>query len=659
LFETVPDTVPIFFGLSKRLILMGSFVVFLSQSILLYAQKEQSLCEVTVRGIKPERFMVGLKVQEIDSATLALFRFSTATDFLQFQAPVSFKTYGAGQASSIAFRGTSASHTAVLWNGVNINFPSLGQTDFSTLPMTGFDQMSIQYGSAASCVGTDAVGGSIILRSSPNLKTNGGQFLLANRIESNQNYSSQVGYRFNQKIAQNWVLSSKTLLYGNRNNYHFKQVEVKTRKGEVYGFEPVQNSQSGLIQDLFLTKNNGNQLALNLWITANDVLIQPKKASFQEILNTDAFRLIGAYLAGKTLFRAGFIRDVTDYGKGEDPILSNSKIDRFIGRIEHDFSWIKSCDKGTNLKIGAEIVHFKALVDGYGKTEKNENRMDFYALLRHQFNAKLSSSLNLRQAFVTGYNPPFTPSIGIDYQALKQKNTIISFPANIALSYRVPTLNERYWLQLGNPDIKPEKGFNKEAGLVWKQRFEQNLQSTLSVNVFHNLIDNWAYWNPERNYRVENLQQVLSKGFEIDLRINKKGNKMALESNLGYGLTDASQQKEFGAYTQDVVGKQLIYVPKHTVSSSSRLIFKQTSFSFQQQFQSRRFVTFDHSGRSFEPFYLANALVNQQFNFNQNTFDVALQINNLTNSIYPNLKKNAMPLRTIALNVVWGFARKN
>lgn len=124
----------------------------------LYAQKEQSLCEVTVRGVRPERFMVGQKVQEIDSVQLTRFRYSTLADFLQFQSPVAFKSYGAGQATSIAFRGTSANHTAVLWNGLNINSPSLGQSDFSTIPVAGFDQMSVQYGSAASCVGTDAVG---------------------------------------------------------------------------------------------------------------------------------------------------------------------------------------------------------------------------------------------------------------------------------------------------------------------------------------------------------------------------------------------------------------------------------------------------------------------------------------------------------------------
>ena len=35
--------------------------------------------------------------------------------------------------STVAFRGTSPSHTQVTWNGMRINNPMLGMTDFSTI----------------------------------------------------------------------------------------------------------------------------------------------------------------------------------------------------------------------------------------------------------------------------------------------------------------------------------------------------------------------------------------------------------------------------------------------------------------------------------------------------------------------------------------------
>ena len=100
-----------------------------------------SLSVVTVRATLPERFLAGQKIQRINSTTLLQFRFGLLTDLLQFNTPLAFKSYGPGQLATVSFRGTSANHTAVLWNGIDINQPNLGQTDFSTLPVAGFDRL--------------------------------------------------------------------------------------------------------------------------------------------------------------------------------------------------------------------------------------------------------------------------------------------------------------------------------------------------------------------------------------------------------------------------------------------------------------------------------------------------------------------------------------
>ncbi|MFN3852375.1 MAG: TonB-dependent receptor plug domain-containing protein [Spirosomataceae bacterium] len=617
-----------------------------------FAQKEVSLCEVTIKGIRPERFMIGQKVQEIDSAKLARNSFSTMADFLQFQSPIAFKSYGAGQITSISFRGTSSSHTALLWNGVNINFPSLGQTDFSTIPVVAFDQMTIQYGSAASCVGTDAVGGSIQLRSVPQFKTEGFQGLFAIRAETSENFSSQIGLKFYQSLNKNWKFSGKTLIYGSTFKNNFGIEPISDRKGRTYNVEPIHTTQKGVVQDLYLQHKSGDLLSLNLWVTDNNLTIQPDVISLREITRTQAYRMLGSYQLGKTLIRTGFIRDITDYGRGENTNPSHTEIDRFIFRTEHDFSWIRDCARGTNLKIGGEFVHFDARVDGYGDNLKQENRFDVYALLRHQFSSKFSSSINLRQAFITGYNPPFTPSAGVEYDIYRKGNTRITVPANVAFSYRVPTLNERYWVNLGNPDIKPEQGFNKEGGITWQQRFSDATQTKLGFTAFHNLIDNWTYWNPDRGYRVENLQQVLSKGIEIEFTIKTQIKSTQLNADVQYALTNSSQQKEFGLYTKDILGKQLIYVPRHAISSTISASRKGFSASIQQMFNSERHITFDHTGLPFPPYYLLNLILNYQKKIKNNQFDLVIQGNNLTNTLYPNLKKNAMPMRSFAMSLI-------
>lgn len=639
-----------------RLILITITSCFCKQQV--FAQKELSLCEVTVKGVRPERFMVGQKIQDLDSANLAKNSYVSLADFLQFNSPISFKSYGAGQLTSISMRGTSANHTALLWNGININFPSLGLTDFSTVPVAAFDQMSIQYGSAASCVGSDAVGGSIQIRSTPQFKAEGIHALVGFRFESSQNYSSQVGLRFYKALQKEWKFSGKTLLYGSVFNNNFGLLPISNKTGRTYTVEPSRTDQMGIVQDFYLQSKKGDLFSLNIWLTDNNLAIQPEKISQREITLTQAYRVLGSYQLGKTLIRSGFIRDITDFGRAENEHPSHTGIDRYILRVEHDFSWIQNCSKGTNLKIGTEVVHFSARVDGYGSLLITENRMDFYTLLRHQFNARLSSSINLRQALVTKFDPPFTPSIGIEYAIFQKGNTKISLPTNVALSYRVPTLNERYWLNLGNPDIMPEKGFNKEFGVVWLQKISNTMQAKVGITVFHNLIDNWTYWNPDKNYKVENLLQVKAKGYEIETSIKYKSNLWQFTTDVQYAFTNSSQQKEFGAYSKEILGKQLIYVPRHIISSTSSITRKSFSLSIQQLFNSERYITFDHSGLPFPPYYLMNLMISYQKLLKNNQLDLMLQGNNLTNTLYPNLKKNAMPMRSVALTVSYHFRNK-
>ena len=70
-------------------------------------------------------------------------------DILTFNSSVFVKSYGRATLSTIAFRGTSPSHTQVIWNGMRINNPMLGMTDFSTIPSYFIAQASLLHGTSS------------------------------------------------------------------------------------------------------------------------------------------------------------------------------------------------------------------------------------------------------------------------------------------------------------------------------------------------------------------------------------------------------------------------------------------------------------------------------------------------------------------------------
>ena len=113
-------------------------------SLRLHAQDTIMLQSVEVIGDKETvETLKPLVARKLDTLVLQSKSTSSLSDLLIQHSPVFIKTYGPGGTSTASFRGTTASHTLVLWNGFQLNAPSLGQVDFSTIPVILADDVSL------------------------------------------------------------------------------------------------------------------------------------------------------------------------------------------------------------------------------------------------------------------------------------------------------------------------------------------------------------------------------------------------------------------------------------------------------------------------------------------------------------------------------------
>lgn len=637
-------------GSNRRI---GSYYIFLLVLLTSTAAFAQSdtivLAPAAVVGYAPMRFVAGLKVQRIDSATLRQFRFQNISDLLAFNTPLAFKNYGPGQLSTVSFRGTSAQHTAVLWNGLNINQPNLGQTDFSTLPVAGFDRLSVLYGSAASAVGTDAVGGSLLLESAV-AQPSGLRLMLGRRQSSFGNQQTQAGATYGEQLNDKLRLSSKTLYYDGRMNNDYPYAE---RRG--YAVEPSHADQRGLVQDITLTDRQQRQLSAHLWLTDNGTTLAPDNSVSRQLTRTQSARAMVQYQTATWTARAAFTRDLIDFGTGNYQNLEHTATDRFVAHLEKEMNWSLGQSGATvSLRVGGEVAHYRTKVDGYTEPFITENRADLFALSRWQFGPRWLVSANLRQGFVTRFNPPIAPSLGTEYRLVVKPNYMLTAKGSVGRSYRVPTLNERYWKSLGNPDIRPESGLNKEVGLESRWQPDENQQFTASLTAYHNRVDDWAYWNPTRNYRVENLQLVVARGVEVLTQWRARYDVWQTGATLGYALTRSSQERVYDAYATDIVGKQLVFVPLHQATLDAYAQRGRVRFTAQARGVTRRFTTFDNSKYQ-SGNVLANLLAETSWQRGHWEAQLQGQVNNILNTFYLTYKGGAMPGRSFSLQILFTY----
>ncbi|MBQ0767859.1 MAG: TonB-dependent receptor plug domain-containing protein, partial [Bizionia sp.] len=146
---------------------LSVFYVGFSQSPL---DSIQSLDEVVLSDVKLKQYAPGFKIEILNDSVLKN-NSSSLTGLLAFNSNIYFKENGLGMVSSPSFRGTNASQTAVIWNGIPINSQLNGQTDFNTINTNNYNDIAIRSGGGSVQYGSGAIGGSIHLNNTLKFKS--------------------------------------------------------------------------------------------------------------------------------------------------------------------------------------------------------------------------------------------------------------------------------------------------------------------------------------------------------------------------------------------------------------------------------------------------------------------------------------------------------
>ena len=141
------------YNLYNIFILSGLPLILVSQSI----SDSVLLEEIELFESKELKHSIGIRY-EIFNKNLNAFSYSNSFDeILEKNTTIYVKSYGALNTPS--FRGTSASHTLVSWNGIPINSSASGLTDLRLLPSNGFNNLGISYGGNSTIFGSGPIGG--------------------------------------------------------------------------------------------------------------------------------------------------------------------------------------------------------------------------------------------------------------------------------------------------------------------------------------------------------------------------------------------------------------------------------------------------------------------------------------------------------------------
>ncbi len=640
-------------------------------------ERNIAIREVPIWGRRPMK-EIGVERTTFDSVTLKENIALSIADVLTFNSPLFVKQYGRATLSTVSFRGTGPSHTQVTWNGMRINNPMLGMTDFSMIPSYFIDDASLLHGTSSVNEAGGALGGVVKLSTAPAAADGFGL-----------QYIQGIGmYRtFDEFLRltwgdEHWQVSTRAVYQSSRNDYKYRN---RDKKENIYDEEmnivgsyyPVERNKSGafddvhVLQEIYYNTGRGDRFGLNAWYInsnrelpllttdyADDTRFENRQRehTLRSVLSWDRLRRdwkVGA--------KAGYIHTWMAYDYRRDPgngimtsmTRSRSRIDTFYGQAAGEYAvgdewlftadialhqhFVRSADKNIVLQQGD-----KAIV-GY-----DQGRVEIDAAVSAKWRPaeRLGLSAVLREQLY-GTKWATVPALFADYLLSKRGNVVAK--ASVSRNFRFPTLNDLYFLPGGNPDLKNETGVQYEAGLSFAVGRDAIYTLSGSASWYDQRIDDWILWLPTTKgfFSPVNIKEVHAYGVEVraDLSVMlARGLKLDLDGtfswspsiNVGEPMSPADQS----------VGKQLPYEPEFSGTATGRLAWRSWGLLWQFCYYSERYTMSSNditlTGR-LTPYVMNNLSLEKGFAFRRADLSLKATINNLFNEEYLSVLSRPMP----------------
>ena len=389
--------------------------------------------------------------------------------------------------------------------------------------------------------------------------------------------------------------------------------------------------------DLWGAKN-----ATPAWRARATALAAEARVPVQFFRADGSFRamLSGSYHTrlGETTLKTAFFRDALDWNGARSPVRTTQ------AQLLHE----KVFSPKLSVKAGAEVQFFRAdIADNY---RRRETRQSVFVLSAFRPWERLTLTLNLRQAWVTGFDPPFTPHLGTNVNLYKSGRQQLEVKANVGRSYRVPTLHDRFWLPGGNPDIRPEASLGSEAGVAHRISLK-NWQLASEATYYRTTVRNWIQWSPSGSQGIwspQNAVSVRTQGMELSGQAThtRKGNRISVK--VQYFL---NQALDLQPGKPEETGRQLPFTPLHNFMVSGQAQHGDWFGFVNHTFTSPR-ETFGYNDRM-EAYGLSNAVIGRTIRFRQTRLRFLFKCDNLLNTRYQTYGHYAMPGRSYSLGLRW------
>ena len=597
--------------------------------------KHWKLDTVAVSGLRIQSFQEGHHIQPIDSMARSSSVAGTLAQLLRFESGVTLRQYGPGSLATISIRGGGPEHTAIVWNGFNLQSSMNGQYDLNLLPVFFMDRVQVQYGGSGALYGNGSVGGAIHFQQHLPLEagTQAGAALTLGSFDMQQ---EALQFRISK---QKWAIRFR--MFRHRADNDFRFTNTAQAGSPEMRLSHARLERMGILQENAIQLSPHQRLDLRFWVQDNyreipPMMTQARSSAYQEDrFLRSSLQWTHSKARYTNIFRVAGMWEKLTYVDPEKALLAKNPSQTVIAEFERN----QSLGSGHMLNVGINHTREYAQADGYGGIDVSQHRSALFVSYKYRIH-KLTGVLSIREAYASQGWSPVIPSLSLSYPI----TSALNLEGRVSRNFRWPTFNERFWRLGGNLDLLPESGWSEEVRLKWNN----GKALEVTIGAYNSRIRNRIVWQPGREYWApENVWKVWSRGVEMEGGYSKKGRNWTYGLTGIYTYTRATYEEGAQALSQ---GKQLIYVPLHNARLSVWGVYKKWSLRGQHSWVSKQFTTRDQS-RELPGYQLSRGEMGYSLSTNHWSINIQLQVENIWNTAYQVVAWRPMPGRSIQLNI--------
>ncbi len=595
---------------------------------------------------KSSAYHSGAQQESLDRQTMTRFENRSLGDALLENTLVSIKNYGTpGSLSTASLRGLSSNHVQINWNGIALNSLTTGDFNLGQIPTGAFDEASYTPNASGALYGSGTFGGAIDLVSVSKNKKSFAAFSTETTSLNSISTLNKIA-----RIGEKLSFSATAWFQSWKNNYPYYDIsERKTLKRQ-----NAEYSTNGMILSSSYSLKPNQVLGAGIWLQEADKNLPalngtpPQHVEFQHDNSLRSY--ISYQLKSETSIlssNAVYVNDFMHYGKKVDVNQEDLSVDSKIrsifalGNIDYQYY-------GFNPIKFIGGVQYKYAVPKSNNFAENlwEQSVSIFASAKY-VHTNFTTSVSVRQDYYSNYEDPILLGLGGEFFPLKDR---LKLHLSINQKYRIPTFNERYWQDLGNPDLEPEKGISYETGLSILPLRELGY-SEFKITAYYNQVNGLIRWlTVNGKLGPHTYSDVHAQGLELSYR-NKFSflDYFKLNNTTLFGLNSTTQQ----ALDNENIdpSRQLPYTPKYKFVHTTYFFYKNAGLRFNYSYVGQQhYDDTDWWMPAIHTLNLSFLFETQIYDYKTN-FDIS--IDNLRGTIHEHIKGYPGPGRIyrIKLNI--------